>query len=242
MKCPKCGYDNKEDAHYCSNCSYELKDDSKLPGLEFAKETEVNEVVAFFIIGFGVLSIMLFLVPIVGGLLFAITGILQVWLMFQWMEVLNTNINNSLNILRFMDNSKNGFFKSATVSDYINKLKKSKIDMFWFWVYVLLYIFGGISRKYAIYLNLSSFIFLGIFLQMIFISEKNLQMAKNHFYSILLPEKYRFMNQIKPRNFLLVMLLTVITLGIYWYYLLIKHSSEINAFIVIDQENRRHLI
>src|SRR6056297_1712194 len=224
MKCPKCGYDNKEDANYCSKCSHKLKDDSKLPGLEFAKETEVNEVVAFFIIGFGVLSIMLFLVPIVGGLLFAITGILQVWLMFQWMEVLNTNINNSLNILRFMDNSKNGFFKSATVSDYINKLKKSKIDMFWFWVYVLLYIFGG------------------IFLQMIFNSEKNLQMAKNHFYSILLPEKYRFMNQIKPRNFLLVMLLTVITLGIYWYYLLIKHSSEINAFIAADQENRRHLI
>lgn len=242
MKCPKCGYDNKEDANFCSKCSYKLKDDSKLPGLEFAKETEVNEIVAFFIIGFGILSIMLFLVPLVGGLLFAITGILQVWLMFQWMEVLNTNINNSLNILQYMDESKNGFFKSVTVSDYIIKLKKSKIDMFWFWVYVLLYIFGGISRRYAIYLNLASFIFLGIFLQMIFNTEKNLQMAKNHFYSILLPVKYRYMNQIKPRNFLLVMLLTVITLGIYWYYLLIKHSSEINAFIAADQENRRHLI
>ena len=242
MKCPKCGYDNKEDANYCSKCSHKLKDDSKLPGLEFAKETEVNEIVAFFIIGFGILSIMLFLVPLVGGLLFAITGILQVWLMFQWMEVLNTNINNSLNILQYMDESKNGFFKSVTVSDYIIKLKKSKIDMFWFWVYVLLYIFGGISRGYAIYLNLASFIFLGIFLQMIFNTEKNLQMAKNHFYSILLPAKYHYMNQIKPRNFLLVMLLTVITLGIYWYYLLIKHSSEINAFIAADQENRRHLI
>ncbi len=33
-----------------------------------------------------------------------------------------------------------------------------------------------------------------------------------------------------------------ITMGIYWYYLLIKHSSEINAFIKADQENRGHLI
>src|SRR6056297_3553108 len=242
MKCPECGYENKEDANYCSKCSNKLKDDTKLPGLEFAKETEVNEVIAFFIIGFGILSIMLFLVPLVGGLLYAITGILQVWLMYQWMETLNTNIDNSLNILQYMDDSEKGFFKSVTVSDYITKLKKSKIDMFWFWVYVLFYIFGGISRKYAIYLNLASFIYLGIFLQMVFNSEKNMQMAKNHFYSILLPAKYRFMNQIKRRNFLLVMLLTVVTLGVYWYYLLIKHSSEINAFIAADQENRRHLI
>jgi len=241
MKCPKCGYDNKEDAIYCGKCSQKLYDDSKLPGLEFVKETEVNEVVAFFIIAFGILSIMLFLVPFVGGLLYAITGILQVWLMYQWMETLNTNIDNSLNILQYMDDSEKGFFKSVTVSDYITKLKKSKIDMFWFWVYVLFYIFGGISRKYAIYLNLASFIFLGIFLQLVFNSEKNLQMAKNHFYSILLPEKYRYLNQIKKRNFLLVMLLTVVTLGIYWYYLLIKHSSEINAFIKTDQENRQRL-
>jgi len=241
MKCPKCGHENEEDAVYCSQCSHKLTDDSKLPGLEFVKEKEVNEVVAFFIIALGILSIILFLVPLVGGLLFAITGILQVWLMYQWMETLNTNIDNSLNILQYMDDSEKGFFKSVTVSDYITKLKKSKIDMFWFWVYVLFYIFGGISRKYAIYLNLASFIFLGIFLQMVFNSEKNMQMAKNHFYSILLPAKYRFMNQIKRRNFLLVMLLTVITIGIYWYYLLIKHSNEINAFIAADQENRRHL-
>lgn len=242
VMCSKCGYENPKDALICEKCSTRLLNDSKLPGLKFVKEGQVNEIVALFIIVFGILSIVLFLVPIVGGMLYAISGIMQLWLMFQWVETLNTNIDNSLNILEYMSDARDGFFKSVTISDYIAKLKRSKIEMFWFWVYVLLYIFGGLSRKYAIYINLGAFVFLGVFLQMVFNSERNMQSAKNHFYSILLPGRYRFMNQIKRRNFFVVMLFSIITMGIYWYYLLIKHSSEINAFIKADQENRGHLI
>lgn len=241
LKCPKCGYDNMEGSRVCEKCSTSLLSDSALPGLKFIKEGQVNEVVAVFIIVFGILSIILFLVPIVGGMLYAISGILQLWLMFQWVETLNTNIDNSLNILECMSDARDGLFKSVTISDYTAKLKRSKIEMFWFWVYVLLYIFGGVSRRYAIYINLGAFVFLGVFLQMVFNSERNMQNAKNHFYSVLLPGRYRFMNQIRRRNFLAVILLSIITIGIYWYYLLIKHSSEINAFIKVDQENRGQL-
>lgn len=226
---------------YPKNKHTENLDDSKLPGLEFAKEQQVNEIIAFFIIGFGILAVLFFLVPLFGSLLSAITGILQMWLIFQWSLALNVNIDNSLNILHYMDHSKDAFFKSVTVSDYIQKLKKSKIDLFWFQVYVVFYIFGGLSRRYMVYFSLISFVFLGIFLQMVFTSENTLQSAKNHFYSILLPQKHLYLNQISKRNFPLVMLLTVVTLGIYWYYLLIKHSTEINQFIASDQENRRLL-
>ncbi|HPF15995.1 MAG TPA: DUF4234 domain-containing protein [Thermotogota bacterium] len=229
------------DPQYSTDEPTEKLDQSKLPGLEFAREQQVNEIIAFFIIGFGILAVIFFLVPLFGSLLAAITGILQMWLIFQWSQALNTNIDNSLSILQYMDHSKDAFFKSVTVSEYIQKLKKSKIDLFWFQIYVVFYIFGGLSRRYMVYLSLISFVFLGIFLQMVFSSENTLQLAKNHFYSILLPQKHLYLNQIRKRNFPLVILFTVATLGIYWYYLLIKHSTEINKFIASDQENRRLL-
>jgi len=52
-------------------------------------------------------------------------------------------------------------------------------------------------------------------------------------------ESYIF--RIPPRSVALVIILSVITLGIYWAYILIKLSMEINEYVASDEKVRPEL-
>jgi len=59
---------------------------------------------------------------------------------------------------------------------------------------------------------------------------------KSQFYSFYLKDHYHEgLEYIIPyRNILMFFLLSVLTVGIYWYYLLFKLSIEINLFLDYD--------
>ena len=211
-----------------------------LPELSFVKEMTVNVNIAVFVIIFGILGLALSLVPIVGAVFSVLAGALQIVVMYQWTEALNTNIENSLKILAFAMDDNATESTPGNLRMYTNQLQNSRIDMLWFWLHLAFYIISGviINALFATLASIMAFIFLGIFLQSIFNTEERLQGAKDLFYGIYLHGDNIAMRRIKKRHFGLVILFTIITLGIYWWFLLINHSREINDFIEADVYNR----
>jgi len=91
---------------------------------------------------------------------------------------------------------------------------------------------------YAVIFSLLAIIFLAIYLQSVFTVSKRLEEIKNTMYSVMGISTLQMQN-IKSRNIGLFILFVIITLGIYWLYLLIKLSSEINNYLDTDQRLRQ---
>ncbi|MCD6103632.1 MAG: DUF4234 domain-containing protein, partial [Thermotogaceae bacterium] len=90
----------------------------------------------------------------------------------------------------------------------------------------------------AVIFSLLAIIFLAIYLQSVFTVSKRLEEIKNTMYSVMGISTLQMQN-IKSRNIGLFILFVIITLGIYWLYLLIKLSSEINNYLDTDQRLRQ---
>ena len=86
---------------------------------------------------------------------------------------------------------------------------------------------------------------MAIYIHNIFKSTSKLSDLKDKIYRYLKEEKdvdlagevYR----IPQRNIITFIILSVITLSIYWLYLLVKLSSEINNYVKSDEKMRKEL-
>jgi len=84
-------------------------------------------------------------------------------------------------------------------------------------------------------------VFLGVYLQKTFSTANSLQEYKERFYTGYQSAMLSSVRKMKNRNIFLTVLFIIITLGIYWWYLLIAFSREINEFLDLDQRLRSSL-
>lgn len=94
---------------------------------------------------------------------------------------------------------------------------------------------------YSWLFNIIGFVFLGIYLQQTFKTAALLQEYKDRFYSVYQNAMTTPVRKMKNRNVFLTVLFIIITLGIYWWYLLIAFSKEINEFLELDRRLRSSL-
>jgi len=258
MFCSKCGALNDDDSKFCSKCGAPLGDvssDSNTYSVEdvgekknsfdvsgVIKEKEVKVIFAILVLLFGLIGIFTAWVPfgfVVTMILGFINAVLQTILIFQWADVINTNIDNTRIFINQLISKKPE--KASELQMMISQLQGIKIDMTMFWVYMVLYVLSQVlSFNYWItpVVSILAFIFLMIYLQNTFSQEHRLLSLKNQFYGHFSAHTYH-LDQIKKRNVGLLILFVIITLGIYWWYILIKHSQEINDFVEADVNNRR---
>ncbi len=166
--------------------------------------------------------------------------ILQLILLKQWMNVLNRNILNTQSLLASIktdDVSVKSEIETASM-----EMKNEVIPGWAFWGYIISYlltiVFSFIGYV-AVIFAIVSLIFFLIYLHEIFSTSSDLFKTKSRVYSYLknmkgLPASEEIM-PVTRRNLFLVILLTIVTFGIYWLYLIIKLSYEINEYVKSDE-------
>jgi len=82
-------------------------------------------------------------------------------------------------------------------------------------------------------------VFFVTFLHFLFEAARHLQEEKVRLYRVLFDVEFRPI--IKERNVLTVLLLTLITFGVYWLYLIVELSKEINEFLDADERTMKNL-
>jgi len=260
MFCQNCGAQNPDNVLYCSKCGKKLSTANiggEKPDSSYWKESynyasfsvskRVNATLGIMILVLGIVAIVLSFIPfgvIISSVLVLVNAVLLVILMFQWAEVINQNSENSSKLLT--DLSSKGILDSAEFNSMISTLRTVKIDLTMYWLYIGFYVLSSFLNWIWLWsggfiFSFLSFIFMMIFLQNTFSSEQKLQQTKNRFYSFRMGSSARQLNQIKQRNVFLLILFTIITLGIYWWYILINHSQEINDFLDADEFNLKNL-
>jgi len=124
-----------------------------------------------------------------------------------------------------------------------DKLSTLRIQLWPFMVYIAASILSVIFNDTGMFLSLFSFVFLTLYLAQIFKVSIELIDIKSQFYSFYLKSEYREgLEYIIPyRNIIMFFFFTVLTLGIYWYYLLFKLTNEINLFLERDERLREML-
>jgi hypothetical protein len=178
-----------------------------------------------------------YFVTIVLGMIIAI---LEIILFKQWMNVLNRNILNTQRMLsnvRTEDISVKSEIETASV-----ELRNEMIPNWAFWGFIISYLaMLGLSflGSMVLLFGLISFIFFLIYLHQIFTTSHDLYKIKARVYSYLKNMKglpsIEEVTSVPRRNIFLVVLLTIITIGIYWFYLIVKLSVEINEYVKSDE-------
>jgi len=164
---------------------------------------------------------------------------------YQWIETINTMIKNSAEF--FLPAGDHVLNKSSLISDALSSLKMSSIQLKFFDAYCVFSILSfilSISNALPVVSIITSIISLIIYAFMlieIFNAESNLQYTNNRIYTSL-SNKTNQIYSLTERKAGMVILFTIITLGIYNLYLLVKHYHEINEFISADEFNQNKLL
>lgn len=176
------------------------------------------------------------------GIIFQLVSAVLIFIvLYQWSQAIKTNIQNTLFILNHVkDNIEDEQKKSAIVA-LESRLKTIEIYDWAYWIYLVCAIVGYINW-YLFFINLIGLIFAAIYLQNVFSASFKLQDAKSKVYQYV-SDKFILSGEIiKRRNIGLFIILAIITFGIYWYYILIKMSYEINEFLQWDIESRERVL
>jgi hypothetical protein len=157
---------------------------------------------------------------------------------YQWAKVLNRNIYETNKLLSDMMNKTTDQEVLYDFQWMSRKLNTLWIQLWAFFGYVVMSILGTIFTNMAMLFSVFSFVFLAYYLSQIFKVSNELLRIKSQFYSFYLKEKYHEgLEYIIPyRNIFIFFMFSVLTLGIYWYYLLFKLSTEINFFLDYDEK------
>ncbi len=178
-------------------------------------------------------------IMILGGLMGLVSGILQLVVMYQWSSVLKTNIDNTRIIMTSLGRRVIDRDKVDVIDLFSSRLSGMQLPVWSYWLYVVFYVIGLLTGAYAILLFILAFIFLAAYLHGVFSVSDNLQDMKGKVYPFLLGRVvFEDIRKVQKRSIGLFILLALITFGIYWYYLLIKLSSEINAYVEMDSRLR----
>lgn len=169
-----------------------------------------------------------------------ITMILLLMVLKEIMDVLNRNIENTRALLAKVitdDTSVKSEIEAAA-----RELKSERIPGWALWGYFLSCVVGLVFAfvlPVASIFGIVGFVFFLIYLHQIFSTSTSIYAIKNRVYSYLknmkgLPQ----VEEIRPitkRNVFLVLILMIVTFGIYWLYLIAKLPSEVNEFVQSDE-------
>ena len=173
-----------------------------------------------------------------------ISAILQAVVLYQWGNVINNNIKNTKYLFSHAKEQVQDPLRGE-IGFFVNRLEDFLVQAWPFYVYLILYIIAQFAGWYAFLLYLIGFVFLAVYLSNIFKATGKVSDMKDKIYSYLKGAKgmnsESFIFRIPQRSVVLVIILSVITLGIYWAYLLIKLSSEINEYVSSDEKVRPEL-
>jgi len=175
-----------------------------------------------------------------------ISGILQAIVLHQWGNVINNNIKNTKYIFNYAKEHLQDPLRGE-VGFFVNRLEDFLVKPWPFYIYILFYILTFIPGigGWGIILLIIASIFLLIYLSNIFRTTGKVSEMKDKIYSYLKGAKglssESFIFRIPQRSVVLVIVLFVITLGIYGAYLFIKLSTEINEYVSSDEKIRPEL-
>ena len=158
-------------------------------------------------------------------------------------NVINNNIKNTKHIFTHAKDQLQDPLRGEI--GFCESIGRFLVQAWPFYIYLVLYIIAQFVGWYSFLLYLIGFVFLAIYLSNIFKATSKVSDMKDKIYSYLKgakgynSESYIF--RIPPRSVALVIILSVITLGIYWAYILIKLSMEINEYVASDEKVRPEL-
>ncbi len=176
---------------------------------------------------------------ILGGFLGFVSGVLQLVVMYQWSSALKTNIENTQIIMKNLGRKVTDQDKVDVIDLFTTRLSGMQLPVWSYWLYVVFYIIGLFTGAYAILFFILAFIFLAVYLHGVFSISDNLQEMKGKIYPFLLDRVvFEDLRKVNKRSIGLFILLAIVTFGIYWYYLLIKLSGEINTYVDTDSRLR----
>lgn len=227
---------------------------------QFLEEEQVNMVAAVLAVIFVVISIIL---GVAGGFMFAVgdlTGALASWgvvalfgliglilqaiVLYQWSAVINQNLSNTQQMFLYLKERIEDPLRGE-IGFFANRMEEFTIPTWPYWVYLAMYIISLFTGWYALLFNLLGFIFLAFYINNIFKSTSKVSNLKNKVYHYLKEEKGVSLSgevyRIPSRNIITFIILSVITLSIYWLYLLVKLSSEINNYVKSDEKMRKEI-
>lgn len=173
-----------------------------------------------------------------------LSAIFQLLVLYQWARAINRNITNTRDVfLNLKDRLEDPL--RGEIGFFANRAEEFVVQTWPFWLYLVFYIIGLFTGVYAILFNILAFIFLAVYLHHIFRSTGKLSDLKDKLYQYLEGKHgVRLGGQvfrIPRRSIILFIILSIITFTIYWLYLLVKLSSEINRYLSTDETLRREV-
>ncbi len=176
-----------------------------------------------------------------------VTAILQLIVLKQIMDVLNNNIVHTRAMLANIQTDDLSI--KSEIEAAARELESESIPGWAFWGYVISYvvamIFSFVPPVTTVF-GLVGFVFFLIYLHQIFSTAASIYGVKNRVYSYLrnmkgLPQ-IEELRPIAKRNIFLVLILTIVTFGIYWLYLLVRLPTEVNEFVKSDEGIRARFV
>lgn len=186
--------------------------------------------------GGGILVISLFL-GVIGT-------IMQLVVVYQWAGALNANLANLRLLLQHLVARAGDETERVNFQGGLERLSGMGVSMVLFWGYVLLHLAGfflpGGAGKL---LGFVAFVFIALYLNAVFKLTDAVQDLRQKLYAHVLGEGPCLPpSRIRHRNLFLSLVLMVLTLGIYWLFLLYSLTSEINAYLDDDQSARSRIL
>ncbi|MFA0887876.1 MAG: hypothetical protein ACC613_02125 [Synergistales bacterium] len=186
--------------------------------------------------GGGILVISLFL-GVIGT-------IMQLIVVYQWAGALNANLANLRLLLQHLVARAGDETERVNFQGGLERLTGMRISMTLFWGYVLLHLAGfflpGGAGKL---LGFVAFVFIALYLNAVFKLTDAVQELRQKLYAHVLGEGPCLPpSRIRHRNLFLSLIFMVLTLGIYWLFLLYNLTFEINAYLDDDQAARSRIL
>jgi hypothetical protein len=174
---------------------------------------------------------------IFAGIFGILAAVFTLIVLNQWSSALTDNIQNTKTLLTYLK-QKGDSEKQTNLVVLEGHLSGLQLYTWAYWVYLIFYVLALFTGVASFVFSILAIIFLAVYLQSVFTVSKRLEEIKNIMYPLLGVET-PMLTYIKSRNIGVFILLVIVTLGIYWWYLLIKLSSEINQYIDADQRLRQ---
>lgn len=179
-------------------------------------------------------------VSILGTFFIIVSALLQFSLLKHWTSVLHDNIENTMILIDIFKERAN--VEDKTIQKFANKLSEIQIDFRPIYFFVVGYIIALLSSLTGLLVFVLALFSLSLYLKNIFRIIVELEDMKAKIYpylmeSIFTDEIYK----IPGRNVVGIFILSLITFGIYWYYILFRMGIEINEFIEVDSNLRFRL-
>jgi len=167
-----------------------------------------------------------------------LTAIFQTMVVLQWKSILSNNVENTLKFIKIMygkypENEKD-------IDSVRGSIRMINFSLNLYWIYLLLYFLTQVfyfNYFLAYATNFFSVIFIIIFLRNFFDSQSYLENSKSKFYEKISPGS-SLLKCFRRVSLAKIFILLIITLGFYWWYILLTNSHEINRYIDSDENKK----